>query len=54
MSANEALAPSTHVAGDEQPLGRVYNMLTAEEALSPRPRHFPVGRAEDDPADLPQ
>lgn len=54
MSANETLAPSTHSAGDEQQLGRVYDMLTAEEALNPRPRHYLVGGAEDDPVELPQ
>ena len=54
MSAKETLAPSTHAAGDEQQLGRVYDMLTAGEALSPRPPHYLVGGAEDDPVELPQ
>lgn len=54
MSANEALAPSTHVAADEHQLGRVYDTLTVEEILSPRPGHFPVGGAADDPVELPQ
>lgn len=54
MSANEALAPSPHIAGDEQQLGRLYDILAAGEALSPLPRHYPVGGAEDDPVELPQ
>ncbi|MCI9889381.1 helix-turn-helix domain-containing protein [Micrococcales bacterium 31B] len=53
MSANETLAPSTHSAGDEQQLGRVYDLLTAEEALSPRPRHYLVG-GDRDPVELPK
>lgn len=54
MSANETLAPSTHSAGDEQQLGRVYDMLTAEEALNPQPRHYLVGGGDHDPVELPQ
>ncbi|AXK45929.1 helix-turn-helix domain-containing protein [Brachybacterium saurashtrense] len=54
MSANETLAPSTHAAGDEQQLGRVYDMLTAEEALDPRPRHYLVGGGDRDPVELPE
>lgn len=54
MSANETLASSTHSAGDEQQLGRIYDMLTAEEALHPRPRHYLVSGAEADPVELPQ
>ncbi|MDR8019422.1 helix-turn-helix domain-containing protein [Nesterenkonia aerolata] len=54
MSAAETLAPSTHSADDEQQLRRVYDMLTAEESLSPRPRHYLVGGVEDDPVEIPQ
>ncbi|SJM55964.1 helix-turn-helix domain-containing protein [Agrococcus casei] len=54
MSVNEILAPSTHSAGDEQQLSRVYDMLTAEDVLNPRPRHYLVGGAGDDPVELPQ
>ncbi|WP_432789395.1 helix-turn-helix domain-containing protein [Brevibacterium sp. K11IcPPYGO002] len=54
MSANETLAPSTHSAGDEQQLGRVYDMLTAEKALSARPRHYLVGGGDHDSVELPQ
>lgn len=54
MSANETLAPSTHVARDEQQLGHLYDALTAEEALSPRPRHYLVGGADRDPVELPE
>lgn len=54
MSTNETLAPSTHSAGDEHQLGRVYDMLTAEEALNPRPRHYLVGGGDHDPVELPE
>lgn len=54
MSANETLAPSTHVAGDEQQLGHLYDALTAEEAQGPRPRHFLVGGGDRDPVELPE
>lgn len=54
MVANETLVPSTHSAGDEQQLGRVYDMLTTEEALNPRPRHYLVGGVDDDPVELPE
>lgn len=50
----QTLAPSTHTAGDAQQLGRVYDMLTAEEALSPRPRYYLVGGADEDPVELPE
>lgn len=54
MSATETLASSTHSASDTQQLGRVYDMLTADEALDPVPRHYLVGSAEDDPVELPE
>ena len=52
MSAKETFAPSTHVALDEQQLGHLYDALTAEEALNPRPRHYLVG-GDRDPVELP-
>lgn len=54
MSTVKALAPSTHASDDMQQLGRVYDMLTAEEALDPRPRYYLVGSAKDHPVELPQ
>lgn len=54
MSANETLAPSTHVAGDEQQLGHLYDALIAKEALNPRPRHYLVGDGDRDPGELPE
>ena len=54
MSANERPAQSTHVAGDEQQLARVYDMLTAEKALSPNPRRYLMSDALDDPVELPE
>ncbi|NLE98362.1 MAG: helix-turn-helix domain-containing protein [Propionibacterium sp.] len=53
MSATAILASSTHSASDTQQLGRVYDMLTAYEALDPVPRYYLVGSAEDDPVELP-
>lgn len=53
MAAAETLAPSTHYASDEQQLRRVYEMLTAEEALNPRPRYYLVGGSDHDPVELP-
>lgn len=54
MSANDTLAPSTHIASDSKQLGRVYDMLTAQEALAPRARYYLVGGVEDDPVELPE
>lgn len=54
MSATETLASSTHSASDMQQLGRVYDMLTADEALDPVPRYHLVGSVKDHPVELPE
>lgn len=53
MSTKETLASSTHSASDTQQLRRVYDMLTADEALNPVPRYYLVGSTKDDPVELP-
>lgn len=54
MSAAEALTSSTYGTSDTQQLGRVYDMLTADEALDPAPRYYLVGSVEEDPVELPE
>lgn len=54
MSATETLASSTHSASDTQQLGRVYDMLTAHEALTPIPRYYLVGSVAEHPVELPE
>lgn len=54
MSTTEALASSTYSASNTQQVGRVYDMLTADEALEPLPRYYLVGSAEDSPVELPE
>lgn len=54
MYATETLASSTHSASDTQQLGRVYDMLTADEALNPVPRYYLVGSAKEHPVELPE
>ncbi|HLR28188.1 MAG TPA: helix-turn-helix domain-containing protein [Ruania sp.] len=55
MSSTEALASSTHSASDTEQLGRVYDMLTPDEALDPRPRYYLVGPVDDGaPVELPE
>ncbi|WP_277454756.1 helix-turn-helix domain-containing protein [Janibacter sp. DB-40] len=54
MSTTETLASSTHSANDTQLLGRVYDMLTADEALDPVPRYYLVGSMKDHPVELPE
>ena len=54
MSATETLAPSTHSVSDAQQVGRIYDMITADEALNPVPRYYLVGPAKDHPVELPE
>lgn len=55
MSAAEApLTSSTYGTSDTQQLGRVYDMLTADEALDPAPRYYLIGSAEEAPVELPE
>lgn len=54
MSTASVLASSTHSASDTQQLQRVHDRLTADEALSPAPRHYLVGPGVDDPVELPE
>ncbi|MGO1608136.1 MAG: helix-turn-helix domain-containing protein [Brevibacterium yomogidense] len=54
MSAKETLASSTYSASDTQQLGRIYDMLTADEALNPVPRYYLVCSAKEDPIELPE
>lgn len=54
MSAAETLASSTHSASDTQQLGRVFDMLTADEVRSPVPRYYLVGSMKDQPVELPE
>lgn len=53
MSRTTALESSTHTAGDPHQLGRVYDALTADEALNPTPRYYLVGPSEESPVELP-
>lgn len=54
MVAASSLASSTHTESDVQQLGRVYDLLTADEATQPVPRHYLVGGGSDDPVELPE
>lgn len=54
MSTTEFLASSTHSASDTQQVSRVYDMLTADEALNPVPRHYLVGSEPDNTVELPE
>lgn len=54
MVAASILASSTHTESDVQQLGRVYDLLTADEATHPVPRHYLVGGGSDDPVELPE
>ncbi|MDN5587449.1 DNA binding domain-containing protein, excisionase family [Brevibacterium sandarakinum] len=53
MSATEFLASSTYSASDTRQVGRVYDMLTAEEAHNPIPRYYLVGAEDDNTVELP-
>ncbi|GAA1490488.1 helix-turn-helix domain-containing protein [Brachybacterium sacelli] len=54
MAAASILASSTHTESDVHQLGRVYELLTADEATQPVPRHYLVGGGSDDPVELPE
>lgn len=54
MAATDILAPSTHSSPETQELGRIYTMLTADEALRPVPRFYLVGGGSEDPVELPK
>ncbi|QPZ38304.1 helix-turn-helix domain-containing protein [Paramicrobacterium chengjingii] len=54
MSATDALASSTHSASNTQQLSRIYDLLTADEALNPSPRYYLVGSVENHPVELPE
>lgn len=54
MSATSILASSTHTESDVQQLGRVHDLLTADETTNPVPRHYLVGGGADDPVELPE
>jgi excisionase family DNA binding protein len=54
MNTATTLASSTHASDDAQQLGRVYEVLTAEESVEPARRYYLVGAAGDDPVELPE
>lgn len=54
MSAKEVLASSTYSASDTQQLSRVYDMLTAGEALNPLPRYYLGDSVQDHTVELPE
>lgn len=54
MAATSILASSTHTESDVQQLGRVYDLLTADETTNPSPRHYLVGGGSDDSVELPE
>ena len=54
MSATKTLALSTHSADNTEQLDRIYDVLTAGEALNPVPRYYLVGGSADEPIELPE
>jgi len=54
MAATSILASSTHTESDVQQLARVHELLTADEATHPVPRHYLVGGGSEDPVELPE
>lgn len=54
MAATDSLASSTYSASDTAQLNRIYDALTADEALNPVPRYYLVGAGAEDPLELPE
>ena len=54
MAAASILASSTHTESDVRQLGRVYELLTADEATHPVSHHYLVGGSSHDPVELPE
>lgn len=52
MAATGILASSTPTESDVQQLGRVYDLLTADETTNPVPRHYLVGGGSHDPVEV--